>query len=149
MRAQINLKGNTYGLLTVVKYAGLNNFGNSLWDCVCKCGNAKKEVLYQTLEYGKARSCGQCTLELPPFVKKTRKYRKRRKREHPDIPLPYQGPKKKWRPKPKAKVKKVKPKPKLPPKKPGIKTKPLSEPRPHLERFLARTLREMALENEE
>lgn len=75
MRAQRKLIGKTYGLLKVVEYAGKTTFSNSVWNCVCKCGREKKEVLYQGLEYGKVRSCGQCDLKVPPYKPKERKYR--------------------------------------------------------------------------
>lgn len=122
MRAQINLVGNKYGLLTVVSYEGLNSFGNSLWNCICDCGRKKSEVLYQGLEYGKRRSCGKCNLEVPPYEPKVRKYRKRRRKRKGEELKPINYHKKKvgaW--------KKRGRKPKKILKKPGVK--PYSETR--------------------
>lgn len=52
----IDLTGNEYGKLTVVKYAYSNN-GNNYWECKCKCGNVAF-VSTTNLRRGLTKSCG-------------------------------------------------------------------------------------------
>lgn len=49
--------GNIYGLLTVVKYIGVNEKQSAIWLCKCECGNYK-EVLGRDLRNGHTSSCG-------------------------------------------------------------------------------------------
>ena len=49
--------GNTYGFLTVTKFAGQTKAGHALWECNCTCGN--RTVVYgSNLRKGHTRSCG-------------------------------------------------------------------------------------------
>ena len=49
--------GNTYGLLTVIKYAGSTPKQDALWLCKCQCGNTKI-VAGRDLRNGHTSSCG-------------------------------------------------------------------------------------------
>ena len=49
--------GKKYGKLTVIKYAGLNNRGQALWQCKCDCGNTTI-VMGINLRNGNSQSCG-------------------------------------------------------------------------------------------
>lgn len=53
-----NLIGITYNQLTVVSFFGKDKKNNSLWNCVCTCGNYKEAVLAVNLKNGQAKSCG-------------------------------------------------------------------------------------------
>ena len=57
MRAPLNLSGQRFGRLVVVECVGSDKCGNSLWKCVCDCGNI---VIgnSQRLKIGKTKSCG-------------------------------------------------------------------------------------------
>ena len=52
MREYVNLEGQRFGRLTVVKY-----LGKSKWSCVCDCGS-ETEVYVSSLTSGATRSCG-------------------------------------------------------------------------------------------
>ena len=52
-----NEVGNKYDKLTVLKYSGLNKYGQVLWKCKCDCGNIVK-VLGVNLRNGNTKSCG-------------------------------------------------------------------------------------------
>jgi hypothetical protein len=54
---RLDLTGETYGRLTVRKYAGKDKNGRLTWECVCTCGTVvvKYTMLLRT---GKVRSCG-------------------------------------------------------------------------------------------
>lgn len=54
---RINEIGNTYGLLTVIGYAGSTPKRDALWLCKCQCGNTKI-VSGQNLRNGHTSSCG-------------------------------------------------------------------------------------------
>lgn len=57
MTRKINLIGQQFDRLTVIKCAGKNRSGNYQWLCQCKCG--KKVVISSySLRIGKTRSCG-------------------------------------------------------------------------------------------
>ena len=49
--------GNTYGLLTVIEYAGSTPKQDALWLCKCQCGNTKI-VAGRDLRNGHTSSCG-------------------------------------------------------------------------------------------
>ncbi len=49
--------GNTYGLLTVIEYAGSSPRQDALWLCRCQCGNTKI-VAGKDLRNGHTSSCG-------------------------------------------------------------------------------------------
>lgn len=52
-----NLKGQKFGKLTVVKYAGTDKQRKSLWQCKCECGNYIT-TRGTSLRFGSPRSCG-------------------------------------------------------------------------------------------
>ena len=54
---RIDETGNTYGLLTVIEYAGSSPKQDALWLCKCQCGNTKI-VNGQDLRNGHTSSCG-------------------------------------------------------------------------------------------
>lgn len=58
-RKLLDLSKQTFGKWKVVEYAGHNQYGQSLWACVCECG-VKRKVLSNRLLYGKSKSCGKC-----------------------------------------------------------------------------------------
>ena len=53
------LIGKKFGMLTIVSFAGRDRHGTKLWNCVCDCGNRKKNpVRLSELKRGTTRSCG-------------------------------------------------------------------------------------------
>jgi hypothetical protein len=57
MGKYINLTGRRFGKMLVVKDAGRNKYGHTLFLCKCDCGN-EKVVRSATLLIGKGKSCG-------------------------------------------------------------------------------------------
>lgn len=55
-----DLTGQTFGQLTVIKYAGKTKRGSLMWDCICSCGNAKT-VYGNGLKQGTKKCCGCMT----------------------------------------------------------------------------------------
>lgn len=54
----VNLAGNRYGRLTVLRRIGsIYSYSKSIWRCICDCGNII-EVRSDLLRRGKTRSCG-------------------------------------------------------------------------------------------
>ena len=53
----IDLTGQVFYWLTVIKRTGTTKDGDTLWDCLCKCGH-KVTVRRSSLRNGKAKSCG-------------------------------------------------------------------------------------------
>lgn len=56
-RRVIDLTGQKFGYLTVLKYAGINKYNHATWQCICECGN-QKIIEGQSLREGNTRSCG-------------------------------------------------------------------------------------------
>jgi hypothetical protein len=54
---KLNLVGQKFGRLTVHEFAGMNKRYQSMWNCLCDCGNTKR-VLGVYLKNGDTRSCG-------------------------------------------------------------------------------------------
>jgi hypothetical protein len=54
---RVNLIGQVFGKLTVVADAGANSRRQSLWECLCSCGN-KSVVQGYSLVSGNTKSCG-------------------------------------------------------------------------------------------
>lgn len=52
----IDLTGDRYGSLTVIKYHGKNNNGRTMWECKCDCGNTAI-TSSNLLRRGHTRSC--------------------------------------------------------------------------------------------
>lgn len=52
-----DISGQKFNKLTVVKYLGKNNIGQSRWLCICECG-IEKEALAHHLKSGNVKSCG-------------------------------------------------------------------------------------------
>lgn len=75
----IDLVGKKFGKLTVIKYAGKDKFGTSLWLCKCECGN-KKIIRSSDFKNGKTKSCG-CI-----HNKKLVQYNKENKRKYNTLP---------------------------------------------------------------
>ena len=63
MSRLIDLTGQKYGYLTVIKRAENNKFGNTQWLCKCDCGN-EKVITGSCLVKGNTKSCGCKTLEM-------------------------------------------------------------------------------------
>lgn len=78
MSKLVNLTGERFGKLTVIKRAENAKGGISRWECQCDCGN-KKIVRGNDLKRGSVKSCG-CLRKTPPNTKHreagTRLYRK-------------------------------------------------------------------------
>jgi hypothetical protein len=53
----IDLTGQKFNRLSVVKYIGKNNLGQSVWECLCDCGN-KKITAGSSLKRSLVKSCG-------------------------------------------------------------------------------------------
>jgi hypothetical protein len=52
-----DLSGKTFGMLKVLKFAGVNEFRKALWLCRCECGK-ETVVVSQSLVSGNTVSCG-------------------------------------------------------------------------------------------
>src|SRR5262245_32693798 len=59
---KIDMVGRTCGRLTVIAEAGSTRQGNTIWLCVCSCGN-QKAILGMYLRDGRTRSCGCLSIE--------------------------------------------------------------------------------------
>lgn len=59
-RTTKNICGQTFGRLTVVKYAGSNIKASegAYWDCICSCGTTVDAVFGGSLRRGHSKSCG-------------------------------------------------------------------------------------------
>jgi hypothetical protein len=53
----IDITGQKFGKLLVIKLIGLNKYGSSEWECLCDCGKLTK-VSIQSLRTGNTKSCG-------------------------------------------------------------------------------------------
>lgn len=53
----IDITGQKFNRLTVIKFNKVNNSGQSYWDCICDCGN-KITTRRNRLFNGSAKSCG-------------------------------------------------------------------------------------------
>jgi hypothetical protein len=54
---RLNLIGQKFGRLEVQEFAGTNKHHQSMWNCICDCGNTTK-VSIGALGSGNTRSCG-------------------------------------------------------------------------------------------
>lgn len=63
MSKLIDLKGQQFGRLTVVSFAGTDKRGKALWNCKCECGK-KKVISASNLKRGASKSCGCLRKEL-------------------------------------------------------------------------------------
>lgn len=61
MSRLIDLTGQKFNKLTVIKFAGIRS-KNAYWECRCECGNIKS-VIGSDLKRGQTRSCGCATSE--------------------------------------------------------------------------------------
>ena len=57
LHRKVNLVGKRFGKLVVAKWASANKTGNSMWHCLCDCGNPCIVVGHQ-LGSGGTKSCG-------------------------------------------------------------------------------------------
>ena len=57
MNKLIDLTGQVFGRLTVLRHLGPNKKGVHMWECRCECGNVVA-VRGDALRYGQTRSCG-------------------------------------------------------------------------------------------
>ena len=53
----VDVTGQRFGKLLVIKMIGLNKYGSMDWECLCDCGK-KTKVSIQSLRSGNTRSCG-------------------------------------------------------------------------------------------
>lgn len=56
-KVALQLEGQTFGQLRVIRRSGTNVRGNSTWDCVCECGRTTR-VPANALKSGNTTSCG-------------------------------------------------------------------------------------------
>lgn len=63
MAKHIDLTGQRFGRLTVIKEIGKNKYSDYLWECLCDCGNTKI-VTTNRLRCGITKSCGCLRKEL-------------------------------------------------------------------------------------
>lgn len=54
---KLELKGRTFGRLTVIKEDGRTDKGRVIWKCLCNCGNIKR-VISSEIKNGHVKSCG-------------------------------------------------------------------------------------------
>lgn len=57
MREKLNLTGQRFGRLVALECVGSNQCGNTMWRCLCDCGNLVI-VNSQKLKRGNVKSCG-------------------------------------------------------------------------------------------
>lgn len=57
MKYRIDLTGQKFGRLTVIKYISTNKYGQSRWLCLCGCGK-EKIIMGNDLKNGHTKSCG-------------------------------------------------------------------------------------------
>ena len=69
MRKALELSGQKFGRIAVIKRVESNSHGMARWLCQCDCGN-KTIVLSQSLRSGSTRSCGCLQRELAAFQMK-------------------------------------------------------------------------------
>ncbi len=72
MGKSINLLGQKFNLLEVIRYNGKNKYGANLWLCKCNCGN-EKVVSSGDLRNKKVQSCG-CLKKDKSYFKKYNEY---------------------------------------------------------------------------
>ena len=65
----IDITGNRYGNLVVVKRAESSKCGVAMWESVCDCGN-KTVVSGSNLRNGLVKSCG-CLRKIPKTTRKS------------------------------------------------------------------------------
>lgn len=58
----LDLRGETYGELTVEEFAGTNKRGSAYWKCLCSCSKYVT-VSSQSLRAGATKSCGHVSIE--------------------------------------------------------------------------------------
>lgn len=63
MPRKIDMTGQIFGILTVIRDAGINKAGSRLWLCRCECGNTKI-IDGSELRRGNCKSCGCLSREL-------------------------------------------------------------------------------------
>lgn len=57
MSKRLDLVGQRFGKLMVLKFSGTDKRGATTWECKCDCGNIKI-IGRNSLKYGSSRSCG-------------------------------------------------------------------------------------------
>lgn len=57
MAKRIDLKGMSFGKLTVIRLSGEKKARHLAWECQCECGE-KTNVLAKNLNSGQTKSCG-------------------------------------------------------------------------------------------
>ena len=67
MGAVIDITGETFGRLTVLKRHGSSKCKKAMWKCVCECGNTKI-IQGSSIRHGLTRSCGCLSLEVAKKV---------------------------------------------------------------------------------
>jgi len=68
---RINLTGQKFGRLTVIKFAGVDEKGRTMWECQCECGSLII-VRSDNLKRGISKSCGCFSREMAS--KRLKKY---------------------------------------------------------------------------
>lgn len=81
----IDLTGNKYGKLFVIKYAFVRK-NNSYWLCRCECGN-EKHIAGVSLKFGRTKSCGCQQGNFKHGLSKNRKLYRKYRFQNPIIKL--------------------------------------------------------------
>lgn len=88
----IDLTGKQFGLWTVLRCAGKNGLGRTVWECRCACGVIKPAVDGSNLRAGTSTSCG-CVTVARAIAKNTRHGHGRNRRTGDGCSLTYNS----WR----------------------------------------------------
>ena len=80
----VDLAGQRFGKLTVIKFSGMSKWKNATWECLCDCGNTKiiRAGELKRTDKPSTRSCGCLKLERrfsfgeSSFTRLYRQYRK-------------------------------------------------------------------------
>jgi len=62
MSKKLDLVGQRFGRLMVIREAGINKRQNTMWECLCDCGN-RKIIWSASLKNGDTKSCGCLKIE--------------------------------------------------------------------------------------
>lgn len=74
MKKVIDITGERFGKLKVIKFLGLNDRHRAMWECVCDCGNIKT---YEIQDLRRNKSCGCERYKTNKYVAASRKNQKK------------------------------------------------------------------------
>lgn len=67
MAKLVDLTGRKFGRWTVIRRAGKDSHGGSLWECLCDCGNIGI-IRHSSLTSGNSKSCGCYADDMRPVI---------------------------------------------------------------------------------